>query len=116
MTADLSAAVVEGIGQFAGAFTNPLAALIVVGLAWLVRRRHVFRIAGSVLGAALALPNAWTTPGWVPPVVIVLGGVLGVLLQVEFMLGVVLPILALARRVLDAIMGWFRAPNLPPRP
>ena len=64
----------------------------------------------------LAAPAAWSAGEPALAAAIPMGGALGVLLQVEFMLGVVLPILGWLRRVRDMIMGLFRTPTLPPRP
>jgi len=112
-----STAFVNGIGEFAGTFTSPLALAIVLVLAFLLRRRPAhLRLAGLACGAALALPAAWQAGHLLAAACILAGAMLGVLLQVEFVLGVVLPILALCRRLYDAVLGLLRTPNLPPRP
>lgn len=115
--ADPSTAFVEGVGEFAGTFTSPLALAVVVVLASFLRHRPArLRLAGLACGAMLALPTAWQASGLLLGVCLVAGAMLGVALQVEFMLGVILPILALCRRLYEAVLGLFRAPNLPPRP
>lgn len=114
MSADPSSALLDGVAEFAGAFTDPLAAVLVVALGWLLRSRTVYRLAGAALGLGLTLPAAWSAPGPAAVAAHLLGGMLGVLLQVELMLGVVLPVLAFARRVVDGILGLFR--TLPPGP
>lgn len=116
MTADLSAAFLGVIAEFAGTFANPVAAVAVVAMAWLIRRRATFRLAGALLGAGLGIPAAWSEGEPLAAAAVLIGGTLGVLLQVEFMLGVVLPILAGLRRLRDMILGLFRTPTLPPRP
>jgi hypothetical protein len=113
---DLSHALIEGVGQFAGTFTSPLAIGIVLALAWVVRRRTAFRLAGLATGALLALPKAWASGEALTGGCLAVGGMLGALLQVEFILGVLLPVLALLRRLRDAVMGLFRTPTLPPGP
>jgi hypothetical protein len=115
--ADPSTAFVEGVGEFAGTFISPLALAIVLVMASLWRRRPMYlRLGGLACGAALALPAAWKAGHLLPAACILGGGMLGVLLQVELVLGVVLPLLALCRRLYDAVLGLFRTPNLPPRP
>lgn len=115
MSADLSSALLDGVAEFAGAFTDPLAAVPVAVLGWLLRSRTVYRLAGAALGLGLTLPAAWSAPDPAAAAHL-LGGMLGVLLQVELMLGVVLPVLAFVRRVVDGILGLFRTPTLPPGP
>ncbi len=134
MAADLGTAFIEGVAQFAGTFTNPVVALAVVGLAWLVRGRTACRLAGAAVGAGLALAEAWATGGLSSPAgglappaaaavggfgmaaAVIMGGALAALLQVELMLGLVLPLLALFRRAVDAVLGLFRTPTSPPGP
>lgn len=113
---DLGAAFLEGVAQFAGSFTNPVAALAVVAAAWLVRSRRNYRLCGATLGMGLALPEVWTA-GLSPAAAMgLLGGGAGVLLQVELMLGVVLPVLAFLRRLRDLVLSLFRTPPVPPSP
>ncbi|HMR33712.1 MAG TPA: hypothetical protein PKA13_23525 [Geminicoccaceae bacterium] len=116
MNADLGTVFLDGVAQFAGAFTNPLAAVAVVALGWLLRRPAMYRLAGCLLGFGLSLPAAWSAAGALDAVAHLAGGTLAVLLQVEFMLGVVLPVLAFVRRVVNGILGLFRSPTLPPGP
>ena len=116
MSVELGSALLDGVAAFAGTFTNPVAALAVAALGWLLRSRTVYRLTGLALGLGLALPDALSAGHPVLAAGHLLGGALGVLLQVEFMLGVVLPVLAFLRRVANGILGLFRTPTLPPGP
>jgi hypothetical protein len=105
---------VDAIGQFAGTFVNPVAGLAVLALAAVTQRPAVLRLSTLPIGALAAALHLWSATGLADLVVHLLASVAAVLLQVELLIQVAFPILALARRLLHFLLRALSLENTPP--
>ncbi len=88
---------------FAETFTNPLAPILVLGVALLLVRPALVRLATASLGAAPILPQVTAAPA-AETVLGMVGGVAAMLLYAELTLHFVLPGFRLARRCVN--VAW----------
>jgi hypothetical protein len=105
---------IDAIGQFAGTFVNPAAAIAVLTLALFTRRAMVLRLATVPVGMLAAAVHLWPVPDVADVALALTASSLAVLLQVELLLQVAFPTLAFARRLLHWIVGASSVGNTPP--
>jgi hypothetical protein len=99
----IDAALIDGIGQFAGTFANPLTAMAVLVLACVTQRPAWLRLACIPIGAVVAAGHILDSPNTWDAAFHLLGSICGALLQVELLINVAFPVLAFGRRILRAL-------------